>query len=111
MPGGDQNLDDILDFTANFLDQQSSRLDLREQNPWFLDLWEQRDLGEGPNGRMMMSKRLPHAILHSLTDSDVFGTLPNSEFGNTYFGSVQNPFNTLLAAEPRLVDPRPMFTG
>ena len=99
LPGGDQNLDDILDFTQTFLDQQSSRLDLREENPWFLDLWVERDSGEGPSGLMPMAKRLPHAILHTLTDGDVFGTLPNSVFSNTYFGSVQNPFNLSLPPE------------
>ena len=99
LPGGDQNLDDILDFTQTFLDQQSSRLDLREGEPWFLDLWVERDSGEGPSGLMPMAKRLPHAILHTLTDGDVFGTLPNSVFSNTYFGSVQNPFNLSLPPE------------
>ncbi len=99
LPGGGQNLDEILDFTQTFLDQQSSRLDLRQENPWFLDLWVERESGEGPSGVMPMAKRLPHAIFHTLTDADVFGTLPNSVFSNTYFGSIQNPFNLALPPE------------
>ena len=89
------------DFTEQFISQQSSRVDLREPNPWLLDFWTD-DTGlneEFPSGRLMLAKRLPFAIFHALTDGDIYGTLqfdnlgnPFSVFGRSYFGSIQNPY-------------------
>ena len=97
LPGVNGLLFEVNEFTDTFLSQVNSRLDLRESNPYFLDLWTDRNGIEGPSGQLMMAKRLPHSIFHALSDGDVFGTyVPLQDggpvFGNTYFGSVQNRF-------------------